>query len=151
MGAVEEGERALPDQLEPSRHHRLGRRTLQCAGERRPEGRLRGRGRLAKFTCWNPPAARAACRPAPRVTSVAGDRRPCSGDVEDRRRELPDHEGRVVARHRELLRRDVRERRPSQRVCSRLTDVSTCTFEGITFVASKRPPRPASITATSTP
>ena len=36
-------------------------------------------------------------------------------------------------------------------MCSRLTDVSTCTFDGITFVASKRPPRPASITATSTP
>ena len=29
--------------------------------------------------------------------------------------------------------------------------VSTWTFDGITFVASKRPPRPASITATSTP
>ena len=40
---------------------------------------------------------------------------------------------------------------PSQRVCSRPTLVSTCTFEGITLVASKRPPRPASITATSTP
>jgi hypothetical protein len=40
---------------------------------------------------------------------------------------------------------------PSQRVCSRLTDVSTWTFEGITFVASKRPPSPASTTATSTP
>ncbi len=40
---------------------------------------------------------------------------------------------------------------PSQRVCSRLTDVRTWTLDGITFVASKRPPRPASITATSTP
>ena len=40
---------------------------------------------------------------------------------------------------------------PSQRVCSRPTDVSTCTFDGITFVASKRPPSPASITTTSTP
>ena len=40
---------------------------------------------------------------------------------------------------------------PSQRVCSRLTEVSACTLDGITLVASKRPPRPASITATSTP
>jgi hypothetical protein len=40
---------------------------------------------------------------------------------------------------------------PSQRVCSRPTEVSACTFDGITLVASKRPPRPASITATSTP
>ncbi len=40
---------------------------------------------------------------------------------------------------------------PSQRVCSRPTFVSTVTRESITFVASYRPPSPASTTATSTP
>ena len=40
---------------------------------------------------------------------------------------------------------------PSQRVCSSPTFVRTCTFDGITFVASQRPPRPASTTATSAP
>jgi hypothetical protein len=40
---------------------------------------------------------------------------------------------------------------PSQRVCSRPTFVRTWTFEGMTFVASQRPPRPASTTTTSAP
>ena len=40
---------------------------------------------------------------------------------------------------------------PSQRVCSRPTLVSTATGAASTFVASWRPPRPASTTATSTP
>ena len=39
---------------------------------------------------------------------------------------------------------------PSQRVCSNPTLVSTTTGAPRTFVASQRPPRPASITATST-
>src|SRR3954470_6540401 len=40
---------------------------------------------------------------------------------------------------------------PSQRVCSRPTLVSTTTGASSTLVASQRPPRPASITATSPP
>jgi hypothetical protein len=53
--------------------------------------------------------------------------------------------------HRELLAGDVAHVGPSQRVCSRPTFVSTATSDGMTFVASQRPPSPASTTATSTP
>ena len=123
--------------------------TRHAAGAATPDTRPRG---VITSTPARPGGGRRSRRPTRQAGAVArGDSRATAG-CGPVAQAADDQAVRAVGGDRELLRRDLAPRSlPRSSVCSSATLVSTTTLSaGRTLVASKRPPRPASITIAST-
>ena len=132
VGAVPELERRLAPALEPARERdRVGRMRV----DRPAEERLRRRNREREVAAARQHDRLAPRRPRERLPLRARRARP----------------SRPPGRRRASRRRSPRASRRAASVWSRPTFVSTTTGARSTFVASSRPPSPASTTATSDP